>query len=265
MTKINKITLIGSGNLAWHLGKAFFNSGIKINGVYSRKLVNAEKLAIELQTFGVNKMEELPYDSDLYVFAVTDDALEELSLELHEFCGYKVKVVHTSGFVSSDIFKDRFSDFGVFYFLQTFTKHRDVNFDQIPCFITTDDAGLETNLYNLASKITGNIEFISDEKRKVLHLAAVFANNFTNYLYSVSKHILESSDLKFDFLYPLISETAMKITDGYDPDEVQTGPAKRTDLKTIEEQMRFLERFPEFRDIYQKISEDIIGRKFNDG
>ena len=258
---IKKISLIGAGNVATHLGIELFNAGIRINGVYSRKIENSKELAHELQTFGVDSLEELPGDSDLYIIAVTDSAIEILAHELSRIFGYNLKVVHTSGFISSDIFTDHFNNYGVFYFLQTFTKNRAISFDEIPCFITSDNPVLENNLYLLASKITHKIEYISDENRKLYHLAAVFSNNFTNHMYSISKDILKSGNLKIEFLYPLISETAKKITDGNDPLKVQTGPAIRHDMITIGEHLKLLERFSEYWDIYQIITNIIINRK----
>jgi predicted short-subunit dehydrogenase-like oxidoreductase (DUF2520 family) len=146
--------------------------------------------------------------------------------------------------------------------LQTFSRDKKIDFNEIPCFITAASSKLENRLYDLASKLTDKVEFISDEQRKVLHLAAVFANNFTNHLYSISKDILLYSNLKFDYLLPLIKETTSKIAEGNSPEKCQTGPAVRNDLNTIEAHLKILDKNPEYKKIYELLTKSIID-KFN--
>lgn len=257
MSSIKQITLIGSGNVAHHLGKAFKSVGVKIDCVYSRNITNAELLAVELESFAVDQISNLPGYSDLYLFAVNDSSIEYLAKQLSECCGYNLNVAHTSGMESVDVFKEHFNTYGVFYPLQTFKKERALNIREIPFFITTNGSDFENKLYNLAKSISDSVKFISDKERKVLHVSAVFANNFTNYLYSISKDLLIIEDLEFELIFPLIKETTKKILSGENPSEIQTGPAIRHDNKTINDHLNYLQNFPEYKSIYNLMTKSI--------
>ena len=209
----------------------------------------------------VSKISELSASSDLFLFAVSDNAIEGLAKELCDCCGYNLNVAHTSGMVSSQVFDKYFNDFGVFYPLQTFTKNRNLNMEEIPFFITCNGSDFENIIYNLAIIISNNVKFITDEERKVLHVTAVFVNNFTNYLYTISEDILNNENLNIESIYPLIKETAMKVIDGAKPFEIQTGPAIRNDKMTIEAHLKYLHKYPKYSNIYRALTEAIKTNK----
>lgn len=257
MSSIKQITLIGSGNVAHHLGKAFKAIGVKIDCVYSRNIKNAKLLAEELESFAVDQIINLPSYSDLYLFAVNDSSIGFLAKQLSDCCGYNLNVAHTSGMESVDIFIEYFNTYGVFYPLQTFTKGRALNIRKVPIFITSNDSGFDNKLFNLATSIAEFAKFVSDSERKVLHISAVFANNFTNYLFSISKDILIKENLDFGLIFPLIQETTKKILSGENPSEIQTGPAIRKDEKTINDHLDYLQKYPEYKKLYSLMTKSI--------
>jgi predicted short-subunit dehydrogenase-like oxidoreductase (DUF2520 family) len=251
MGKIKRITLIGSGNVAHHLGLALYESGVKIDCVYSRTIEHAKTLADKFESIAINNIVDIIDHSDLYLFAVSDNAIEPLAKQLSEQLGYTKLVAHTSGMVSSNIFKMFFNNYGVFYALQTFTKGRDLDIKKVPFMITSNDPTFENQLFNLAESISNSVSFVDDNKRKVLHIAAVFANNFTNYMYSVSKNILQKENLNLNLLYPLIEETSKKIIEGENPAKIQTGPAIRNDIKTINSHLDYLKYNHDYKKLYK--------------
>ena len=260
MLKIKKISFIGAGNVATNLAIAFFESGIKIESIFSRKKQNAEELAKKVNAVSVDKICELKKTSDLYILAIPDDALDIVINDLNKCFGKKINCVHTSGSVSIDVFRDYFDNFGSLYFLQTFKKNNLIDFSKIPCLINTDSGTFRESLFELAGKITEVADFMDDEHRKILHIAAVFANNFVNHLFSISKNLTIENGVKFDYLFPLIKETVEKIIEGEDPDLMQTGPAVRNDEKVIAEHLSYLKKYPDFRKIYRILTEDIIAK-----
>lgn len=227
------IVILGGGNVAFHLTNALLkNDAVNVVQVYNRSL---EKINIfKNGTSITNNLSELK-DADIYILAVSDNAISEISSALN----LKNKlVVHTSGSMAMDELKS-FSNKGVFYMLQTFSKERKIDFSTVPICIeaeTNDDLQL---LETLAKLISKNCYRINSNQRKSLHLAAVFVNNFVNHLYHIGHEICEQNKVPFEILLPLILETANKITT-LPPLEAQTGPAKRNDTKTIEKHTAML-------------------------
>jgi predicted short-subunit dehydrogenase-like oxidoreductase (DUF2520 family) len=255
---IKKITILGSGNVSSILGKELFKSGASINGIWSKTLKNAKILAESLQTFGTDKFSELPVNSDLYLVAVSDDAIESVVAQLSQQFGYKIFIAHTSGSFRSEVLEQYVQNSGVFYCLQTFTKETVPDFRSIPVFVSATSTFYENKLLNMAQNLSDCVKVIDEDQRKVLHLAAVFANNFVNHIYSVSQEILLKNNLDFKYLIPLIEETSRKIVEGNHPGSIQTGPAIRKDLKIIEEHLKMLEDFPQFKEIYNSLTKSLM-------
>ena len=232
-----KVSIIGSGNVAQHLIVALQNS--IINGaelelvqVFSRQktalsqLLDFNKITNDWSTFA---------EADLYIIAVSDDAIATVSEQIP----YKNKlVVHTSGAISLEILASN-NRKGVFYPLQTFTKNKAVNFKIIPICIESQNASDYQLLQKVAHSISDSVFAINSEQRKALHLAAVFVNNFTNHLYKIGNDICIENNVPFEILKPLIQETAEKIM-RLSPNEAQTGPAIRNDIETINAHLYFL-------------------------
>ncbi len=261
MTTIKSVTLIGSGNVATHLGIALKKAGIFIDCVYSKTKENADALAQMLDANYTDKIKDIYSNSDLYIISVSDNAIEKVAKKLNDKLGKSLSVVHTSGVTPSTILSNYFDSYGVLYPLQTFTKNREVDIAKVPFFINSSDSSLEHRLYILALNLSPKVFFLSDEKRKVLHVAAIFTNNFTNFLLSVTEDILKQENIPMNYIYPLITETAAKVTDELSPAKIQTGPAKRHDQNTIDTHSEYLGKYPDYKELYLKIT-DMIQEKY---
>ena len=228
-----KVVLIGSGNVAHHLIEAFAKSKIvEVTQVFSRQKESVSPL------FDSNKITD-DYNNlakaDLYIIAVSDDAIATVSSQL----AFKNRlVVHTSGSVSLDVL-DKKNRKGIFYPLQTFSKNKAVDFSSIPiCLESENETDFEL-LKNVGDSISNSVFKINSEQRKALHVSAVFVNNFVNHLYQMGNEICEANKVPFQILKPLILETANKVMT-LSPAAAQTGPAIRNDKQTIASHLDFL-------------------------
>jgi predicted short-subunit dehydrogenase-like oxidoreductase (DUF2520 family) len=255
---INKVSIIGAGNVATHLAKSFFDNGFDIGQVFSRNLDNATILANQINAKAINTLSLLNSKADFYLICVKDDAVEQVLKNIL----FKDKVIaHTSGSVSMDIFfANNYLNYGIFYPLQTFSKDKEVNLKEIPFCIEGSNKSTENQLFEMALNLSDSVHFVNSEQRKVLHLAAVFACNFTNYMYTIANDITTKNDIDFDILKPLIKETAQKIMDN-SPLAMQTGPAKRNDEEIIKNHLQMLSNNKAYQAIYKLITEQIINNK----
>ncbi len=252
-----KITFIGSGNVAVHLSEELKSKGFEIIQIFSRTESNAKKLANILNTCYTNDLQKISDKADLYIISVSDDVLPRICKS--KILKSKIKnklVVHTSGSSDIDILKDLSSNYGIFYPLQTFSKQRKISFNEVPICIEANNKTNESILKNIANKISNKVLSISSEERKYIHIAAVFACNFTNYFYSIAEQLLNKKNIDFNILLPLINETTKKIK-YFNPNDVQTGPAVRNDIKIIEKHLDALKKYPEYEKLYKLISKNI--------
>ena len=245
---------IGAGNLATHLSKAFKNRGFEISQVYSRTQLSAKELAATLSVNYTTSADEIDLNADIYFVALKDSALDEVLSQIN--FGNKL-VVHCSGSLPLSMLEKYSENIGVFYPLQTFSKSRDVVFKEIPVFIESNSDKNEELLLQLAREISDSVSIIDSDRRKTLHISAVFACNFVNYFYSVAVDILKSKDIPFDVLKPLIRETAEKVQEMH-PEKAQTGPAVRFDESIIKAHLNELNEFPDYRKLYKSISKSIF-------
>lgn len=250
-----KVVIIGSGNVAQHLISAFQNSqktGIEIElvQVYSRQKASVSHL-LDLKQI-TNDLDALA-EADLYIIAVSDDAIASVSSQLP----FKNRlVVHTSGSVPLQALNED-NRKGVFYPLQTFTKNKAVDFKTIPICLESENGTDYQLLDKVAKSISEKVFAINSQQRKALHVAAVFVNNFTNHLYQIGQEICRENQVPFEILKPLITETANKIM-VLSPEEAQTGPAKRHDTATIKAHEAFLSNENQLT-IYKTLTQSIQG------
>lgn len=249
-----KLCIIGSGNVGQHLISAFLQSqksgsAIELVQVYSRRHSDLVSLMdLDKITSDFNQL----VDADLYIISVSDDAISEVSNQLP----FKNRlVVHTSGSVSIDDLNLN-NRKGVFYPLQTFSKNKPVDFSSIPICLESENASDYQVLEKVAKIISNKTYPINSHQRKSLHIAAVFVNNFTNHLYHLADDICSENQVPFEILKPLIKETAEKVM-VLTPDEAQTGPAKRLDLKTINTHLDYLTDGNQ-KKIYELLTQSII-------
>jgi predicted short-subunit dehydrogenase-like oxidoreductase (DUF2520 family) len=255
-----RITIIGSGNVATHLSAAFKNAGHRIAQVYSRDMQNAALLAYHVGAQAIDDLKNITVDTDIFIIAVKDDAIAEI---IPQLSGFKKLIAHTSGAVDMQLIQKFTEQAGVFYPLQTFSKTKELNFREVPLCIEGATEDITKELEGLAGSISNNVYRVSSAQRKVLHLAAVFACNFTNHLYTLSQQLLAQNNMSFDMLRPLIIETADKIKD-HSPADVQTGPAVRNDEQTMQKHLQMLNNNAKLQEIYTLLSQDII-KNYNAG
>jgi predicted short-subunit dehydrogenase-like oxidoreductase (DUF2520 family) len=251
-----KITLIGTGNVAYHLGLKFREQDIILNQIIGKNADKTKAFSMIFQTEATTDFSKIKTDSDIYIIAVNDSAIENVAQNLSQVLDNQL-VVHTSGSVSSAVLSPYFKNYGALYPLQTFSVRSPVDFETVPIFINATPKDLENDLEKIAHTLSPIVHFLADEKRIALHVAAVFVNNFTNHLFQIGKDITDKNDLPFDVLKPLIEQTILKIQH-QEPKAVQTGPAKRGDHNTMEKHLDFLKNYPpQYFELYKVFSESI--------
>ncbi|HEA21684.1 MAG TPA: DUF2520 domain-containing protein [Pricia antarctica] len=244
-----RVSILGTGNVAMHLRQLFLElKDVEVVQIVGRNTKILQSL--EERTAITSNFEDI-LDADIFIIAVNDDAIAKVSQFLKDKKGL---VVHTSGSVSMDTLS-QCKRYGVFYPVQTFSKHRKVDFKSVPICVEAQDDRDVLLLETLANKVSDAVYQVNSKQRKALHLGAVFVNNFTNHLFHIGQQICEENELPTAILQPLIQETSAKITN-LSPYDAQTGPARRGDFKTIEDHLEQLNG-SEFQDVYATMSASI--------
>ncbi|MBL0742257.1 Rossmann-like and DUF2520 domain-containing protein [Chryseolinea lacunae] len=259
MSKPASVSFIGAGNLAWHLAPALDNAGYAVKEVYSRNPVHAGEVVERLYDAEVKaSLDFSTSPSRIFIMAISDDAIQDVSREI--VLPEDAILVHTSGGQPLSLLEFAATkNVGVFYPLQTFSKNRKVDFNTIPLFVEAETSDTEKVLAAMGKSISKNVFKITSDERKALHVAAVFASNFSNHMLLLSQEIMKDNSLSFDWLKPLIQETITKsLTIG--PENAQTGPARRGDFETLDRHMEFLSTDEEVAELYKVISQHIIDR-----
>ncbi len=226
-----RVVVIGSGNVAHHLVKALTAaSGISLEGIVVRNSENLDNVTTNI----IVSYEFIP-EADVYIIAVSDRAINEVSINLPF---NNRLVVHTSGSAPMEEI-DGGNRRGVFYPLQTFSKEKEIDFKKVPICLEAENQEDYNILEELASAISDSVYRIDSAQRRALHVAAVFAANFTNHMYTIADDICRTHAMPFDLLKPLISEVALKIQQ-LSPALAQTGPAVRHDEETIQRHLDLL-------------------------
>lgn len=248
-----RIVCIGSGNLATNLTLAWKEAGILVEQVFSRTEANARALAERLGCAWTTSTEEIINDADLYLFSLKDSALEAVASRLPKNNGLWV---HTAGSMPLSVFEPFTTRRGVIYPLQTFSKSRRIDLGNVPFFLEANSEEDGAILEQLARAVSRDVRFLPSEKRRHLHLAAVFACNFVNHIYALADDILREEGIPFEVLLPLIDETAAKVH-RLTPREAQTGPAIRYDENVINKHLAMLDKMPELKALYETLSRSI--------
>lgn len=254
MMRDKRIVLIGAGNVAHHLAPALLKAGVNLCQVYSRTIESARELGKKTGITYISDTFAIYPDCDIYIFCVSDDALLALfkSIRINK----DALILHTSGSLPMEVFKPLTTRYGVLYPLQTFTKRRELDFREIPLCIEAVNPDVLGEIRELAALLSARVEEISSEKRRVLHMAAVFANNFVNHMYGIAGKILEKEGLDFSLLRPLIFETAHKVM-LMSPELAQTGPARRGDESILNMHKTLLKDDRKLLNLYTFMSEAI--------
>ncbi len=250
------VSFIGSGNVAWHLAPALENAGVVVREVFSRDPSHAEALINRLyQAHFHDNLDFSESDSDLFIISVSDNAIGRVAskLELPD----NASVVHTSASQPAGILANAMTDkFGVLYPLQTFTKEKKIDFSKIPVFIESQEPSTLDILRTIARGLTRDVREVDGDTRKAIHMAAVFACNFTNHMLKIAGDICEAHDYDLKILYPLIAETVEKAMQ-IGPERAQTGPARRHDFQTLDRHLELLSDNEDLSELYRLISQHI--------
>ena len=247
------IVIIGSGNVAAVLGRRFRSAGHVILQVVSRNAQAASELAYEWDSESANYMTLLNRDADLYVIAVADGAIAQVAADLHL---PRALVVHTAASVSKEVLSEVSENYGVLYPLQSLRKEMDA-IPEIPLYIDASNERSLNKLSELVASLSPAVALpASDDERVKLHLAAVFASNFTNHLYALAERYCKKEGIDYTQLYPLILETASRLR-GAPAASLQTGPAIRGDEATIAAHLALLDKHPHLQKVYRLLSDSI--------
>jgi len=249
-----KIVILGAGNVATHLTKALIKEGFDVRQIFSRTIESARELGVKTGVHFTNNLAELYKEADIYIFALSDTAIEKLA-SMIDF-NHDPLLLHTAGSVSIDVLKNSSKNYGVLYPLQTFSKSRELDFKKVPLCVDANTKHNIKEVSQIAATLSDNTRIMGEDERKKIHLAAVFACNFTNYMYSQAEEILKQDNIDFNIIKPLIEETAAKVQD-LSPAKAQTGPAIRNDKATMNKHKELLENFNELKKLYTFISNNI--------
>ncbi len=245
-----RISFAGAGRVAGALCRELFNEGYKIDLVVSQNEIKGHQLADSCNAKWSSIL-KFPVTSNILIVAVPDQMLKSVLAKI--ICTKETLVVHTAGSFGLDIFPESIINKGVFYPLQTFSTNRKVDFKNLPFLIESAEKKSSELLKSLAESIGGKVHFVDTEHRRMLHLAAVFTCNFTNYMLTVGKEVTLKTGFSFDLLEPLIKETISKAIES-GPENSQTGPAFRNDMNTIEKHLELLSFSPELQKIYRELT-----------
>ncbi len=253
MDQRQSFIIIGAGNVAFHLGGALAAAGYRPLQVIGRDPSHSRELARLLNSGHTTVVEEISPDADFYVIAANDNSIATI---LREFPFTGKLVFHTSGSAGTEVFGKKFDKYGVFYPLQTFSKKRALDFHKVPVFLEASDPSTLGEMKRIAGSISNHVREIAPGLLMRVHIAAVFACNFTNHMFAIADILMKEIEMPFDILRPLIEETFLKLSSG-SPSGMQTGPAVRGDTESIDKHLKALGDHPEYQKIYTFVSQNI--------
>lgn len=250
-----RVAIVGSGNVAESLAHALRRcAGVRVVQVFARNPERGRRVARMAGAEWCGNPQELA-EADIYLISVSDRAVAEVAASL-PFAADAI-VAHTAGCVPLDAIPSKYRRRAVIYPFQTFSVGRHVNFRKVPLFLETSDAGAMADAEAFAHRLSGMVGHADSALRQKIHLAGVFVSNFVNNMYASAAGIVERAGLPFDVLVPVIEETARKAVSSGDPASIQTGPAMRGDMPTLERHLKQLEGNPLLERVYKDISENI--------
>ena len=227
-----RVVVLGAGRVATHLVPALVGAGYRVAQVWSRTMASASALGQPLGISYTDDLTAVPADADIYIACVADGALPEVARQIvarGQRSSRTPLFLHTAGSVPMDVWREAGAiSYGILYPLQTFSKERAVDMREVSLFVEASDEASLMAVEALAHGLSGKVYRADSRRRALLHVAAVFACNFPNALYCMVAELLESKNLPFDSMLPLIDEAARKVHN-MSPLSAQTGPAKRGD------------------------------------
>lgn len=259
-----RVVVLGAGRVATHLVPALLSAGYRVGQVWSRTMTSVSALAQPLGISYTADLTAVSTDADIYIACVADGALPEVAKEIVAHVQRSSRTplfLHTAGSVSMDVWREAgAARYGILYPLQTFSKERAVAMREVSLFVEASDEASLMAVEALAQDLSGKVFRADSRRRALLHVAAVFACNFTNAMYDAAHQLLATDDIPFDVLLPLIDETAAKVHT-LTPREAQTGPAVRGDEAVMQSHIHRLADMPELQSLYAQISKMIAELK----
>ena len=252
-----KVAILGAGNVASHMARALSGVGHDV-ALWNRSEAALVPLRVELNVSCTTDLAALPSDADVYLISVKDDAVAAVAQQLAEVGCTAAVYAHTAGSLPKSLLEPYFKHSGVLYPMQTFSKGKALDYSKIPFFVEEEN----NILHELALTISERVYTLSSEQRKVLHTASVFACNFANHCCTIASELLRDIGVPFSALLPLVDETVAKLS-VLPPNEAQTGPAIREDYGVIDAQISLLDAYPDWREIYTRLTSSIITHKHN--
>jgi len=249
-----RIVILGSGNVAEHLCRAFVQNKIPIHQIYSRNKTTGSQLASAAGAGFTDDLKEICLNGDIFIFAVSDSAVQSI---LSSGSWNNKVLIHTAGSIPAQVFKPFTAHYGVIYPLQTLSVYRQIDSRAIPYFIEYSDDLSERLIKKLMTSLSSEIRIADSEKRRMLHICAVYLSNFTNHMCSIAKQLAAERNISFDVFKPLMLETFAKIQ-GSDPLTGQTGPARRNDVAVMDSHINDLKDHPDWQKIYTFVSRSIV-------
>ena len=254
-----KIVIVGAGNVGGHLARRFEENGVEVLQVLTRHWDRHQGLTKLLKARFITSFDEMDTNADAYILAVNDSSITEVAEKISTRVKNRL-IAHTSGATAGTVLESFSNRFGILYPLQTFSEIRSQDWENLPVCVDANNADDLAILHRLALHLSPKVYDITDEQRSILHVAATFINNFGNYLYQIAEQIVVAEDIPFQLLKPLIVETAAKVQN-HSPAEMQTGPARRGDVKTIEKHLAYLDKYPDYRQLYETMTA-LIQKKY---
>ena len=247
-----KIVVIGSGKVATWFGEVLFKNKQEIIQIYSRNISNAKILADKINSTAIDDLKKINTSADVYILAVKDDAVEKVISDLPPLKGL---VINTSGSMDISILKNVSGSFGVMWPVVSVTNPMNNDNEFVMSVEASDDHSLQ-QVEKISSLFTNQIYKLTTAQRQVLHLSAVFGNNFTNYFITIAQDLLTENNIHPSILQPML-RNMVKQYDKLPAEQLQTGPAKRKDTGTMQRHIHLLQNKPEWQMLYKLISENI--------
>ncbi len=251
---------MGAGNVGTHLSRSLHQAGHQILCIYSRRSLPAGRLATEVNSRGTSRKEDVPEEADYYLLALPDSAIADA---VHQWKHCRGTWLHTSGAVPLNVFSGLPHPSGVLYPLQTFTRQREIRMKEVPFLVEGSDRQTLRRILSLAQSLSSRVHEMDSERRLFIHMAAVFANNFSNHMVYIARELMARGGHDAALLDPLLRETMEKILE-MGAAGAQTGPALRGDRGTMERHLELLKSYPGWDKLYTFVSQDIQARKEDD-
>ncbi len=249
-----RITIIGAGNVAWHLSQALQKAGHEILQILCRTAKPARILSQKLNCGYSTDIKKINPLADIVLICVNDDQIQKVANQISA----KNKIVlHTSGGIGMNVLKSTSKQHGVLYVQLPFTKSVKLDLNSSSVFIQGSDALTRNAIKKLSKAISKKVYEVNDDQRKVIHIAAVFANNFVHHLYVMAEQLLNEKELPNDILKSLARQEFSRLLSGNNLKKLQTGPARRGEKILIADHLKYLKTKPEYQKMYKMMSQSI--------